>query len=716
MKQITKSGLLLALAPALLALSLTPAAVTAQVDRPEELEFPPLPEFEVPQPTRVELDNGMVLILIEDHELPLVDLVARVNTGQRLDPADKAGLAGLTGTVMRTGGTSAMSGDEIDEFLEGRAASVETGIGIDAGTASMSCLTEDFDEVLEIFSQVVRSPIFDEDRIAVAKNQINAGIARQNDNPQQILFREFAKVTRGADSPYTRPDTFASIASIEREDLQAFHAAHFHPNNVTVGVVGDFDSDAMIAKIEAAFGDWPRGPASEEFVGGYKTAPTPGVFYVERNDVTQSSILIGHLGVRRDNPDYYAIEVFNELLGGGFVSRLFTRVRSQKGLAYAVSGSLGSNWDREGTFQLFTTTKTETTGAAIEALILEASNVASDEPPTEAEVERAKRAILASFVFTSDSSRKILGQQLTYEYYGYPLDWLARYIDGIRDVTTEQVRQVASRYVKPENFTIAVVGPGEGRDRPLEDFGPVTALDITIPEPEAPEVAATPESLARGEELLATAIEAHGGQEALAAFSNVHQKASAVASMQGQEQRVEVDQLVVYPDRMRQAVVLPQGTMVQVVTPAVAFMQTPMGVQPLPATRRDSFAGGLRRTLPVLLRAATEDGVGAQALETGEVGDRAVHYVRVESGGEKLELAIDLEDGKILELVYKGTDFSGTPGEIRQQYSDFRPVGDLTLPFMVEATFEGEAYMRSTIVEASVNNEIDESLFEMPEG
>lgn len=700
---------------ALVALCALPAVVTAQVERPEQIEYPELPEFDVPEPTRIELDNGMVLILIEDHELPLIDVVARIRTGQRLDPPERAGLAGLTGAVMRTGGTAEMTGDEIDEFLENRAASVETGIGIDAGTASMSCLKEDFGEVLEIFAQVLESPQFDEDRIAVAKNQVNTAIARQNDDPQQILFREFNKVIRGADSPYTRPDTYASVARIERDDLLAFHARYFHPNNIILGVVGDFETDAMVERIQSVFGDWPRGPESQPFEGGYKTEPTPGVFYVEKNDVTQSSILIGHLGVRRDNPDYYAIEVFNELLGGGFASRLFTRVRSQQGLAYAVSGRLGSNWDREGTFQLFTTTKTETTGAAIESLIAEATKVAADEPPTEEEVARAKRAILQSFVFTSDSSREILGQQLTYEYYGFPLDWLERYIDGIRDVTTQEVREVAARYVAPENFSITVVGPAEGRDRPLEDFGPVTALDITIPDPPAPEIEATPETRARGTELVGLAVEAHGGREALAAFENIRQQATAVASMQGQEQQVEVDQLVVYPDAMRQAITMPQGTMVQVVTAADAFTETPMGVSPMPAARRESVVGGLRRTLPVLLREAIEGHLEVYAAETGEVGDHAVQYLVVESGGERFKLAIDLADGSVRELVYRGADFSGTPGEVRQRYSDYRSVGDLSLPFAVEATFEGEPHMRSTINQAEVNQDIDPAQFQRPE-
>jgi hypothetical protein len=282
-------------------------------------------------------------------------------------------------------------------------------------------------------------------------------------------------------------------------------------------------------------------------------------------------------------------------------------------------------------------------------------------------------------------------------------------------VTTAEVRAVASRYVRPDDFTIAVVGPAQGRDRPLEDFGPVTRLDIAIPELATERTAATPETSARGSQLLAAAVEAHGGREALQRFHSIRQKASARATAEGVEQQVEVDQLVIYPDRLRQAVVFPQGTMVQVVTPEAAFVQTPVGTRSLSPERRASVGSGLQRTLPVLLRSAVEGGVEAYWLETGDVAGQAVESVAVESRGVAFTLGIDVLSGRILEVVFQGTDLSGTPGEVRQRFDDFRTVEGLTLPFQVEALFEGAPYMNSTVTEATLNGEIDESLFSMPE-
>ncbi|MFQ5768574.1 MAG: M16 family metallopeptidase, partial [Acidobacteriota bacterium] len=317
-----------------------------------------------------------------------------------LEPADKTGLASLTGSVLRTGGTTNMSGDALDDFLEGRAASIETGIGTEFGSAGMSCLKDDFPQVLKVFADVLHHPIFEPDKIEVARNQMVSGISRQNDNPQQILFREFGKIIYGKDSPYAATPTYASLGSITRDDLMAWHKKFFHPNRIIIGLAGDFDTAQVLTQIKQVFGDWKKGPAPSKVDIAYNKITHPGVFYIEKNDMTQSNIAMGHLGILRNNPDYYAVEVMNEVFSGGFASRLFSNVRSKKGLAYAVRGGVDSDWDHPGTFQMWMTTKTETTAAGIDALLEEARNITA-QPPTEEEVRKAKDAILNSFVFNS---------------------------------------------------------------------------------------------------------------------------------------------------------------------------------------------------------------------------------------------------------------------------------------------------------------------------
>ncbi len=695
----------------LLAAALSPAG--AQVDTVDELTYPALPDFAVPEPRRVELDNGMVVMLLEDHELPLIDVIARVRTGARLEPADKVGLASLTGAVLRTGGTAAMSGDDIDDFLESRAATIETSIGTVSGSASMSCLEGDFREVLGLFADVLRNPAFDEEKLVVAKNQANTGIARQNDAPQQIMFREFGEIIYGADSPYARQETYSSVDSVTREDLIAWHGRFYHPNNIILGLVGDFDGDEALAMVREVFGDWQAGPAAPKLDGGFRTADTPGVYYVRKDDMTQSNIIMGHLGIERDNPDYLAVDLMNEVLGGSFASRLFSNVRTKKGLAYAVSGGVRSHFDYPGQASFWMTTKTETTAAGIDALLEEVRGMTAS-PPDADEVQKALAGILNSFVFNSDSRRKILGQQLTYEYFGYPLDWLSRYYDGIQKVSLEAVQAAAGKYLHPDKFAILVVGPAEGRDRPLEEYGEVTAVDITIPELEVEQVAATAESQEHGMVLIERAVVAVGGADRLAAVSSLHRAGTAVASTPQGQMQLELSEWTVYPDRMRQEMKMPFGTMVTVVTAEGGFMQTPQGVQDLPESRLAETRKSMRRQLLPLLRARLDEGFEAVALGADEVDGRAVDNVQVSLAGDVITLAIASDSGEVVAMTYRGPGFGGAPGEIRQLSSDFREVNGLSLPHKTDSTFEGDPYIAVTATEVVVDGVVEEGTFKRP--
>ena len=454
----------------------------AQVKHVQELKYPPLPELVIPEPERVVLQNGMVVLLMEDHELPLVNISAFIQTGARLEPQDKIGIASLTGTVLRTGGTTKQSGDELDEFLEGKAAMIETGIGETAGTASMSCLTDDFPQVLSIFGDILRTPAFAPEKLEIAKNRMMAGIARQNDNPDEIVSREFKKLVYGSESPYTWSPTYASVLSITQEDVVHWHETYFHPNRIILGLVGDFKKDHAVALLNTVFGDWQRGAERKDSMAFIQEQTPAGMFYVEKNDMTQAKIAMGHLGIRRDHPDYYSLVVMNQILSGSFGARLFSNIRSKQGLAYDVQGGVGLQWDHPGMAILSMSTKTQTTGKGIDALIAESQKMVSD-PPTEDEVTKAKASILNSFVFSVDSPAKVLSRYLTYEYYGYPSTWLQTFRGGIEQVTVTQVREAAKRHLRPHDFAILVVGPREGTKPALMRYEDIQELDIRIPDP-----------------------------------------------------------------------------------------------------------------------------------------------------------------------------------------------------------------------------------------
>ena len=702
------AGLLVALA--------LPTGVGAQVKTVDKIKFPELRQTEIPKPTRVELSNGMIVMFLEDHELPLIDVSARIRTGSRLEPRDKVGLATLTGGVMRTGGTDSMNGDELDDFLEGRAASIETGIGTSSGSASMSCLKADFAEVLAVFSDVLRNPVFAEEKIKVAKTQMEAGISRQNDQPQGIIFREFSEIIYGGDSPYTWNPTYDSVANIAQEDLIAWHANYFHPNRFILGIAGDFDTAEAKKLVEQVFGDWEKGPEVADVSAPYNQEVKAGLHYVEKNDVNQSNILMGHLGIKQDNPDYYAVEVMNEVFGGGFAARLFSNVRSKKGLAYTVRGSVGSNWDYAGTFSMYTTTKKETTAAAIDALIEEARNMTAL-PPSDEEVEKAKAGILNSFVFNYDSTREILGQQLTYEYYGFPLDWLQRYNEGVRNVTTEQVRQAAVDYIHPDNFAILVVGPSEGVDRPLSSFGEVALVDISIPEPSVAAVAMTTDSLAKGRELIAMAVKGMGGGERVDSVVRFTQSGSLALQTPQGAMDIKVSMLVDLPDRVRQEMVLPFGKVTSVVTPEAGFTEMPQGTQQMSEAQRQESLQDMLRDPIVLLRYRDEPEFQANAVGAGEVSGTLVENVQIEFGGITGTYGIDVKSGQILRMVFRGKHpMTQAPGELVRTFSDFRDVSGVLFPFEMSTTFNGDPMVSGTLDSMIVDGPLDETAFAMPAG
>ena len=459
------------------------AWATGPVDTVDQLRYPPLPDIHIPEPTRVVLDNGMVVLFLEDHELPLVTVSARIRTGSRLEPADKAGLAELTGTVMRSGGTSTLTGDQIDDYLEGRAAFIETNIGVAAGSAALSCLREDFADVLTIFGKVLRHPRFDPDKLVIAKKLIVADIARQNDDPDRIMHREFTKLVYGKDSPYARVPSYDTITSIVRQDLVDWHAAYFHPQRVILGLVGDFETAQALRLVKQVLGTWPRGPAVDDPDIPYPTATTRGVYVIEKNDMTQANIIIGHMGLTRQHPDYHAVVILNQILSGSFGSRLFSSIRSQQGLAYDVHGGIGFGWDVPNPALLSMSTKLETLHVGIDSLLEEVRKIMDTAPPTAEEINKAKTSLLNSFVFSVDSPDKVLEKLLTHAYFGYPSDWLVTFRAGIERTTAQQVREAGRTHLKPEQFITLVVGPRDGTAPAMARYDTVTEIDIAIPDP-----------------------------------------------------------------------------------------------------------------------------------------------------------------------------------------------------------------------------------------
>ena len=720
-----------AILSAVAALAVTAAAppAVAQVTKPSEITYPPLPAFQAPKATRFVLPNGLVVMVIEDHELPLVNVTARIRTGSLLEPAEKAGLAGLVGTVLRSGGTATRKPDALDEFLEARAASIESGMSADSASASMSALKADTPAIMEAFADVIRNPAFDPDRLKIALTAVTSGIARQNDNPQGITQREFSKVIQGADSPFGRTTTYASIGAVTRDDLLAWHKKYFHPNRTIVGVVGDITVAEARALVTKAFGDWPKGPAVADTWPVPRTTPQPGVFEAVKDDSTQSFVAVGHQGeLLRTSPDYVPVTVMNEVLAGGFTSRLFGKIRTELGLAYSVGGSVNSNWTRVAPFQMQMSTRADATVKAIEALIAEAKALATTKPATDAELKLAKDSILNSFVFNNDEPSEVLGQQLAFEYYGQPLDWLDRYRAAVEKVTAADVARVAAKYIHADRLSIVVVGPSEGRDKPLSALGTVKTLDITIPPPpgsapagagasagkpgsrrRAPHHPPTPRRRARP----------CSPRPSTGSVGRPRSTASRATSPNGQtmvktpqgEFTLQTKETLVPPDRFRQDMTLPMGQMAVVIAGPEAFMITPQGEQPMPASMRQQAEEQLAHVPLLLLRQRTQPGFEAAAAGEGKSGDTATALLAITFKGRTSTFGIDPQSGRVLTVSFRGAGPDGVPGDMVHTFSDFRPAGGLTVAFAQSTTLNGESSATSTLSAVTVNAAVDDALW-----
>jgi len=461
------------------AAKLATQAAPAQAQPWKKIAIPPLHDFKPQQPKRIELANGLVIFLQEDHQLPFINGRILIRGGSRDEPATKIGMISMYGEAWRTSGSSTKSGDALDSELAVKAANIETG-GEEANTTiGWSCFKQDFDSVFGEAADLLLHPAFKVEKLAIAQRNMATGIARRNDDPGSIADREAIKLAYGKDSPYARQAEYATVNAVTVDDLKAWHDRSVVANNLIVSLVGDFDSTQMEAKLRKVFEPLARGIAIQAPKSDFP-GPKPGVYFADKEDVNQSTVILVGAGILRNNPDYYAISVMNEVFSGGFGSRVVQNVRTKLGLAYSVGGNLGSQYDYPGIFGAEAGTKSVSTVAATKAILEEIGRLKTD-PPTPAELKKAKDDVMNSFIFRYDKPEKILNEQVTLAFYGYPSDFLEKYKDGIARVTAADVTRVANKYIDVSKLAILVVGNKTQIQPPLTGLGTVTDLDITIP-------------------------------------------------------------------------------------------------------------------------------------------------------------------------------------------------------------------------------------------
>jgi zinc protease len=705
------------IAPAAQAPKAAPAARSkasppAAVEKPwQKIPIPPLPPFHPQQPKRIELKNGMVIFLQEDHELPFVSGSATVRGGSIAVPAEKTGMMSIYGEVWRTGGTTKLTGDQMDDFLEARAASIETGAGAESTSISFNCLKGNLDEVFPLFLDLLRNPAFRQDKIDLAKMEMNTSISRRNDDVDSIAGREALRLAYGKDNPFARIPEYATVASVTRDDLAKWHDAYVHPNNMLVDIEGDFDAAAMEQRLRQAFDAWPRAEVPAAPKVRFED-PKPGVYFVDKEDVNQSEIRMVTLGIERKNPDYFNVEVMNEVLGGGFASRLFKNIRTKLGLAYSVGGGIGAAFDHPGIFSLGMGTKSQSTVPAIEALREQMGKMLTD-PVTEAEVKEAKDSILNRFIFNFDSKSKVLGERLLYEFYGYPPDFLEQYRAGIEKTTAADVNRVARKYIHSGQFAVLVVGNQKEFQTPLSKLGPVVPIDIAIPEPGTAQATKgkPAESDPQAKALLEKFVNFMGGAQAAGGVKSVHTVSSGEQQTEQGQMQLETDTYTALPDETHATIKAPQfpAPIEMIIGKDGAWMAMQgQGSRDMPASaKQDRLASIHRSPIAIAQHAADESITMGEKTAEGQT-------IHISGNGVDVDWVIDPQTGRLVSSTFTAMGPQG-PAKRTIVFSDWRAAGDLKVPFKAVVQENGKDIGSETITTYQINPPIDPKLFQKPE-
>ncbi len=679
----------------------------------KQVPIPPLPAFKPQQPKRIQLSNGMVIFLLEDHELPLIDGTARIRGGSVNEPASKVGLVDIYGEVWRTGGTKSQTGDQLDDFLEVRAAKVETGGSPDSTTINFSCLKGDLDDVFKAFTDVLQNPEFRAEKLDIAQKAEEDSISRRNDDVGGIAHREAVKLAYGPNNPYARVPEYANVGAITRQDLVDWHARYVHPNNIILGITGDFDSAAMEARLRAAFDSWPKGPTLPKNEVKYDPAK-PGYYLIPKEDVNQSNIRMVALGTTRANPDYYAISVFNEAFGGGFSSRLFNDIRTKRGLAYGVGGGIGTNFGHPGILQISIGTKSQSTVEAIQATDEDIDNL-SKQPITDDEIQRAKDAILNAFIFRLDSPDKILAERMTYEYYGYPPDWLDKYQAEIKKVAAADVNRVATKYLHRDQLAVLVVGNPKEFDKPLSSRGPVKEIDITIPPPPGEKAekndSKSEGSNPEGKALAQRVAAAMGGLPKLQSIKTLHVN---VAESEPGGNPSPVDITLAFPDNMHVEVQTPEGQLTIIATASAAYMgMAGMGSRSMPPAQKDEMLTQIHHDLIYVAQHVSDPAFTFTAAGTEKIGDVDAAILDIGGAVPWVRWYIDPKTGYILREKYKGVGQTG-PFDGETDLSDWRTADGVSEPYTHKNKQNGQETSLVEYKKIEINPTVDPKLFEKP--
>lgn len=440
---------------------------------PSKLKYKQI-ELSTPEVQDLEFGNGLTGFLIEDHEVPVVDVVLLIRN--YYPEKEKYGLNQMAGWVIRNGGTETWPATELNEELEFLAAQLEVSGEDLSTTAYLNCMKKDLPRLLEIFADLVMNPAFPEEKVEMRRKTMLEEIRRRNDQPRKVARREYFKLIYEG-HPYGWEQTVPSVKAIGRDDLVAFHEDYFYPNNAIIGVSGDVTREEIVEVLGDVFGAWKPAEATVPEPPEVTSVPTESYNYIYK-DINQAYMMLGHIGINARNDDRCAVNIMNYILGGGsFTSWITERVRSDEGLAYSTGSVFSSDPFAKGVFYAYAQTKLDAYSRALQ-LMVEQMKRMRNEGPTDEEVGKAIDSYVNSHVFDYESKRQVMQRLVMLRFQGRPLDTPERDMEAYAKVGVEDIKRVAKKYLVPDKLTVLIVGNAEHFDRPLRDFGPVNVIEL----------------------------------------------------------------------------------------------------------------------------------------------------------------------------------------------------------------------------------------------
>jgi zinc protease len=669
-------------------------APSAGVPSYSELKYPELRPIASPAIASVTLPNGMRLMLLENHELPLIDGTVLVRTGTAFDPPEKIGLAAITGQVLLEGGAAGSPAEGLGVRLENLGTDVSGSVSENRLAISFSALKENAEASLDALKDCLTAPEFPQDRLDLAKIHMRNTIAHRNDAPAGVLGREFVATLFGKNSPYGAQVEYADVDRINRADLVSFYRRYFFPKNVILSLEGDFDTATMKDRIAALFDDWKtEQPAVPEFpkVSG---ASAPGKFLAVDKRLSQSFFAVGQLGGDLLDKDYPALQIMSGILGGESRGRLDQR------LAGAVEG-LSVSWTPDlghpGLFEVTGKVANPFLTTRVLQVVFEELNKIRTAEVSEPELQKAKAAAINSMVFAFGNELSMLPRLTLYAYFNVPDDFIQQHQKALEDVTSADVLRVARERLDPAKMTTVVVANPTAFEAPLESLGgsPVIPVDLTIPPPKPEAELGDAVTREHGKQILARVQQAMGGAAKLAAVADYVQDLSYQFDASAGGAHAGLTERWIASGYLRQDTTLPGGKLSVYCDGKTGWVANAQDSTLLEGVQLKQVQSDMFRIFFPLLLSDRAPGRKVNALDgnTVEISDAA---------GLVAKVVLDPATGLIQNVIYDAPTANG-PAPVIDAYSDYRDVDGLKLPFKDSITLSGKKYQELTVNKIQLN-------------